>query len=219
MMTTFSHAKAAAGALPAWLLENKIVKMALAEKEKEIDTERQVLAKALTEAHQELARFHGEEEKDMAAAKSEMEAIEEKKKEILATHHTTLTKIRQDYAKVSRDISALEMSLRQSSDPAIIETIQFFRERLDILMNPQAIRRSVFRGLKNPVNFKREVSITSNETALHSAIDYCKSAISGLESMRLLSKCDFGKIEKLRKGIPSVSEFTVAEFYGQSFEE
>jgi len=160
-----------------------------------------------------------EEEKDMAAAKIEMESIEAKKKEILTVHHTTLTKIRENYARSSRDISALEMSLRESSDPAIAETIGFFREKLDILLNPQAIRRSVFRGMKNAANFKREVTITSNETALRDAIDYCKSSIAELEVLKLSPKCDLGKIEKLREGMPRIDEFTVAEFYGASFEE
>ena len=102
-----------------------------------------------------------------------------------------------------------EASLSESADPAIDAAINFFRDKLDFLRTPGRISRNAIGEVRNIFTEKKTVKEESNVEAIHSAMEYCRAAITELENMKLALAVDAERIAGLKAGIPKIDVYTV----------
>ena len=107
-----------------------------------------------------------------------------------------------------RRINQHKAILEESCDPRIDEAIQFFRDALDRFRKPGVIVKIGRASILNPINWMKQTFTETNRESVLDALTYCKDAIKSLEVVKLEPEFPAKKVEDLKKGIPSIDNYT-----------
>ena len=143
-----------------------------------------------------------------AAAEKARQAL--KRAEIEA--NAAYTALRNEENRLTRAEKKLEAELRESADPLIEQTIEFFRDKFYELRDPGNLQKVAGRGHFSLIKFRYiPGEKESNAGAIRAAMDYCSAAIETLEKMKLEPAMDATKVQELGEGLPGIDTFEVYE--------
>ena len=117
-------------------------------------------------------------------------------------------KLAQERGEFERLIGAEESILLSTYDSRINEAITFFCDTFYKLNDLKKINVNRHSGESNLGLMTPQIISFSNVGSIRSAMSYCQAAIHELEGMKLNAELDMERIQVLRKGIPSIDDFT-----------
>jgi len=204
--------------LPEWFTKHPLTERILEEKRSSVRAVRR-------EAIAELEKIKSEEQtaipklqKSVEKAKSEYEAVEAEKKQVLGKLWTVEAELRDACDQLGRRRQEAEFMLRKNVAPEIADAIKFFNELMTSLRNSE-IQFQETKGTKNLVKRTQTIYRWSNHRAISEALTYCREAIRELETMILQVEPDHARIEELKAGIPDHKKETAIEFVDQKPEK
>lgn len=114
---------------------------------------------------------------------------------------------------IAGEIRQYEAILLRTYDAAIDDAIIYFRDKLDYLRSPGRITHRNVSGERNIFTDTIKLTEESNYEAVIKAIDFCRSCLDELDSMKMKPTLDMARIEAMKEAIPDINVFT--EYTGE----
>ena len=200
--------------LPAWFREHPMTKAILKDEAERTLAKRTVAADQVGALRKEQSELIPKLLADVVAKEEiflKAKTAMEKASAVLQVAKSDLYRANVNF---DGDIKQAQEILYETADPLIGETIDFFRKKLDELMEERVLINHL--GNERNIFTEREkVLLSSNGHAIRAAIAYCREAVNVLEKMKLEPSMDLEKIEAMKAGIPDINVFTERE--GEKF--
>jgi hypothetical protein len=203
---------------PAWFLRSPVVNKIIREAQAETAALRKAAKAEINRLQKEFKAAFPALQKKIDDAISELRQLEKQRQELLLKIDAAYSTKSNEVRDFDRAVLLQEKALLDTCDPAILEAIKFFSDKVEEVRRPSAIRKSVY-AEGNMYNSKKEIYRSSNYTSITEAISYMRAAIDELEAMKLVPECDHLRIEGLKKGIPSTQEFKESKTFDHFFGE
>ena len=147
----------------------------------------------------------------LKATLTEKEAAHQAAKAALDTAWHELTqakfKLSTESHRFTTSIDRQRTALIETADPELDHAIAWFNDKLTELRRPGIIRTIGRASTRDPFSWSKKTLQETNHGAVLAALDYCKTAIQTLESMKIEPAFNPDAVKKLKDAIPKTDVF------------
>ena len=193
--------------IPEWFATHPLAAAFKQEQALETLKQRQDSAGRLESILADIRAGFPEQEASLASVLEDLKQAEKHVIDLRAEAMETGRTLQIAKADLDRKRQAVEVSLYSTYDPRIDEAQDFFRTKLDDLRRPGVLDTRPMGASRNLIKMNKVVKMESNFDAVNEAMQYCRGAITRLESLKLIPEFPESEIEGLKEGIPSIDRY------------
>jgi hypothetical protein len=199
------------GKMPEWLEKHPLVAAIKKENSDAIQSRRAAALAEIDRVQKEASPVIADLEKKVEKFASDFRKLDDQKAALVPKVNEIEKALRETKHDLERAVFRQEVILRETVDPEIVNAIDFFRDELRKDQWSERVHFTEMKGAKVGFDGSQPIYHNTNHPAILAAAGYLREAIQELEEMKMTAGIDTARIEELRRGIPSIDNFTQHE--------